>query len=315
MVASWVRSERRHATRTRNGIGLLRGDLGHRRRPPGRRLAPERPDHGADLLGRHGRAESRGEPAGLRGGPRARAGRAHGGRWYLGARGRCQGRATDASARPSRGLGTRRPAGIIGRRALTTTHTDPDHRIEMRVVHGLATALLGAGLGVQVFLSFLVAPAAFRVVDRPVAARVMEGVFPGYYGFGLTTIAMALALVLVLALREPGAAPLGHGGAARADPGRHGVRGARAPPGGPCGSPPRPGGAGRGPRPPRVLAAPPAGRGRQHHHLPHGAHRPGAPPRNGRGRPSRAGAARVGLSSGLGENLGQPIVKTILLTA
>ena len=74
----------------------------------------------------------------------------------------------------------------------------------MRVVQGLATALLGAGLGVQVFLSFLVAPAAFRVVDRPVAARVMEGVFPGYYGFGLTTIAMALALVLVLALREPG---------------------------------------------------------------------------------------------------------------
>ena len=87
---------------------------------------------------------------------------------------------------------------------MTTTRTDPDHRIEMSVVHGLATALLGAGLGVQVFLSFLVAPAAFRVVDRPVAARVMEGVFPGYYGFGLTTIAMALALVLVLALREPG---------------------------------------------------------------------------------------------------------------
>ena len=34
----------------------------------------------------------------------------------------------------------------------------------------------------------------------------MEGVFPGYYGFGLTTIAMALALVLILAFREP--APL-----------------------------------------------------------------------------------------------------------
>ncbi len=62
----------------------------------------------------------------------------------------------------------------------------------MRLLHGLATALLGAGLGVQVFLSFLVAPAAFRVVDRPVAARVMEGVFPGYYGFGLTTLTMAL---------------------------------------------------------------------------------------------------------------------------
>ena len=60
----------------------------------------------------------------------------------------------------------------------------------MRLLHGLATALLGAGLGVQIFLSFLVAPAAFRVVDRSVAARVMEGVFPVYYGFGLTTLTM-----------------------------------------------------------------------------------------------------------------------------
>ena len=76
----------------------------------------------------------------------------------------------------------------------------------MRILHGLATAFLGAGLGVQVFLSFLVAPAAFRAVDRTVAARVMEGVFPGYYGFGLTTMALALALVLVLAFRQP--APL-----------------------------------------------------------------------------------------------------------
>ena len=73
----------------------------------------------------------------------------------------------------------------------------------MHVLHGLATALLGAGLGVQVFLSFLVAPAVFRAVDRPVAARVMEGVFPAYYGFGLVTIAMALGLALALALREP----------------------------------------------------------------------------------------------------------------
>jgi hypothetical protein len=78
----------------------------------------------------------------------------------------------------------------------------PDHHSVMSVIHGLATALLGAGLGVQVFLSFLVAPAAFRVVDRTAAARVMEGVFPGYYGFGLATIATALVLVLALALRE-----------------------------------------------------------------------------------------------------------------
>ena len=95
---------------------------------------------------------------------------------------------------------------------LTTLHGDPDHPIEMSLLHGLVTALLGAGLGVQVFLSFLVAPAAFRVVDRPVAARVMEGVFPGYYGFGLATTTMALLLVLALGLRQP--SPLRWGTAA-----------------------------------------------------------------------------------------------------
>jgi len=95
---------------------------------------------------------------------------------------------------------------------LTTARKDPDHRIKMSLLHGLATALLGAGLGVQLFLSYLVAPAAFRLVDRPVAVRVMEGLFPGYYGFGLATTAAALALVLVLALRQ--ASPLRWGTAA-----------------------------------------------------------------------------------------------------
>ena len=96
--------------------------------------------------------------------------------------------------------------------ALTTACGDPDHLVGMSVLHGLVTALLGAGLGVQIFLSFLVAPAAFRVVDRPVAARVMEGVFPGYYGFGLATTTMALLLVLALSLRHP--SPLRWGTAA-----------------------------------------------------------------------------------------------------
>lgn len=82
----------------------------------------------------------------------------------------------------------------------------------MRLLHGFASALLGAGLGVQIFLSFLVAPAAFRAVDRSVAARVMEAVFPGYYGFGLATLAMALGVVVALALREP--SPLRWGTAA-----------------------------------------------------------------------------------------------------
>ena len=75
----------------------------------------------------------------------------------------------------------------------------------MSALHGLAAALLGAGLGVQLFLSYFVAPSAFRLVDRPVAVRLMEGLFPGYYAVGLTTTAIALALVLALALRAGGA--------------------------------------------------------------------------------------------------------------
>ena len=80
------------------------------------------------------------------------------------------------------------------------------------MLQGLVTALLGAGLGVQVFLSFLLAPTAFRVVDRPVAVQVMEGVFPGYYGFGMVTVGIALIFTLILAFREP--SPLRWGAAA-----------------------------------------------------------------------------------------------------
>ena len=73
----------------------------------------------------------------------------------------------------------------------------------MRILQGFVTALLGAALGVQIFLSFLLAPAAFRVVDRAVAVRVMEGVFPGYYGFGLATVGIAMLFTLILGFREP----------------------------------------------------------------------------------------------------------------
>lgn len=74
----------------------------------------------------------------------------------------------------------------------------------MGTLHGLATAFLGAGLGVQLFLSYLVAPTTFRLMERPVAVRLMEGLFPGYYGFGLATTTAALGLALVLAVRGGG---------------------------------------------------------------------------------------------------------------
>ncbi len=112
---------------------------------------------------------------------------------------------TGTSARAER---INRPGGCQTearrRCALTISRVAPDHHVKMRMLHGLATAILGAGLGVQIFLSFLLAPATFRAVDRPVAVQVMEGVFPGYYGFGLATLALTLVLAVTLALREPG---------------------------------------------------------------------------------------------------------------
>jgi hypothetical protein len=72
----------------------------------------------------------------------------------------------------------------------------------MGFAHALAAALMGAGLGVQVFLSFLVAPTSFRLLERPVAVQLMEGVFPGYYATGLVVMGLATLLILGLALRE-----------------------------------------------------------------------------------------------------------------
>ncbi len=69
--------------------------------------------------------------------------------------------------------------------------------------HGMAAALLGAGLGVQILLSFLVAPAAFRLLERPAAVHLMEGLFPGYYLLGLVTTGLALLLVLALGAAQP----------------------------------------------------------------------------------------------------------------
>lgn len=86
-------------------------------------------------------------------------------------------------------------------------------RLVIAFAHALAAALLGAGLGVQIFLSFLVAPSAFRLLDRPQAVRLMEGLFPAYYLFGIVATTAALGLILLLALVEP-AAPLRWGATA-----------------------------------------------------------------------------------------------------
>ena len=209
------RQEARHQDAER--VALRGRDLGHRGGSPGRRPATKRPDHGcrsswpSSARGPPGRATvARPTTTGERAGDVRN-------RWLLGAaEGTSRGRRVSNAARRS---AARRP----GRRALTT-RVGPGSSLVMGALHGLATAFLGAGLGVQLFLSYLVAPTTFRLVERPVAVRLMEGIFPGYYGFGLATTTAALALALALALRGGGPAALGRGGAPRADPGRHGVR-------------------------------------------------------------------------------------------
>jgi hypothetical protein len=79
----------------------------------------------------------------------------------------------------------------------------------MAAIHALASASMGAGLGTQLFLAYLVAPSAFRLLERPAAVRLMEGIFPGYHALGLATTAIALVLAAILALRAGGAARWG----------------------------------------------------------------------------------------------------------
>ncbi len=51
-------------------------------------------------------------------------------------------------------------------------------------------------LGVLVFFSAFVAPAAFSVLDRESAGRLVSTVFPRYYGFGVVLGTLALAGVI-----------------------------------------------------------------------------------------------------------------------
>ncbi|MBI2544953.1 MAG: DUF4149 domain-containing protein, partial [Candidatus Rokubacteria bacterium] len=51
-------------------------------------------------------------------------------------------------------------------------------------------------LGAMAFFSIFVAPAAFSVLDRESAGRLVTTVFPRYYAFGATLGVVALAAVV-----------------------------------------------------------------------------------------------------------------------
>jgi len=60
----------------------------------------------------------------------------------------------------------------------------------------VADAALGIWLGSMVFFSFLGAPRVFAVLDREMAGRVVNDIFPAYYvlGVALGTVAFLAAL-------------------------------------------------------------------------------------------------------------------------
>jgi uncharacterized membrane protein len=68
----------------------------------------------------------------------------------------------------------------------------------VRFVYLLA---LGAWIGVMAFLSFVVAPAAFSVLEAPQAGALVGAIFPRYYAAGVSLGVAALAAALFLRTR------------------------------------------------------------------------------------------------------------------
>ena len=71
----------------------------------------------------------------------------------------------------------------------------------MRSVAGIAVLLW---LGVMGFFAFVVAPAAFTVLDREAAGRFVGAVFPRYYLVGAVLGTCALVALIVERLRDDG---------------------------------------------------------------------------------------------------------------
>lgn len=80
----------------------------------------------------------------------------------------------------------------------------------MRSVAGIAVVLW---LGVMGFFAFVVAPAAFTVLDREAAGRFVGAVFPRYYLTGAVLGSCALIALIAQRLRDDGRHPDWVGGA------------------------------------------------------------------------------------------------------
>jgi uncharacterized membrane protein len=63
-------------------------------------------------------------------------------------------------------------------------------------------ATLGSWIGIMAFLSFVVAPAAFGVLDAPQAGDVVGAIFPRYYAIGVSLGVAAIAAALFLRARS-----------------------------------------------------------------------------------------------------------------
>lgn len=63
-------------------------------------------------------------------------------------------------------------------------------------------ATLGSWIGAMAFLSFVVAPTAFGVLDAPQAGDVVGAIFPRYYAIGVSLGIAAVAAALFLRARS-----------------------------------------------------------------------------------------------------------------
>ena len=63
-------------------------------------------------------------------------------------------------------------------------------------------ATLGSWIGIMAFLSFVVAPTVFGVLEAPQAGDVVGAIFPRYYAVGVSLGVAAVAAALFLRTRS-----------------------------------------------------------------------------------------------------------------
>lgn len=73
----------------------------------------------------------------------------------------------------------------------------------MDILRVLVVICIASWLAISTFFSFVVAPLAFRVIDRGVAGQLVSAVLPRYYDWGIALCAIALTASAVVSGMRP----------------------------------------------------------------------------------------------------------------